>query len=93
MLLTSMLGVTGFCILKAKKLGFVRGYLYSNDFHLMLFMSDTYSYVPIQISDVSGDISIFKLTGALKTQLSNAQKVLYLRCTRYSLVPDKDTSN
>ena len=67
MLLISKLGVTECCILKVKKVRICKGYLYSNAPNLMLFLSDIYRYIQIQINNVSVDISLFKLMGALYT--------------------------
>ena len=44
--------------MKARKLRMCKGYAYSNASHLMLF-------APIQISNVSRDINLFKLRGTL----------------------------
>ena len=67
MLLIFMLEVTGYLILKAEKVRMCKGYLYYSAFHLMLFMPDIYRYVPIHISNISGNISYFKLIGDLNT--------------------------
>ena len=69
-----MLGVAGILIQKALKIKICKGYLYSNASHLMLFVSDIYRYVPIQISNISGDISLFKLIGALNTDVTILRK-------------------
>ena len=65
----SVLVVAGFFILKARKVGIGKQYLYSNTSHLMLFVSDIYRYVQMQVSNISEDISLFKLIGVLKTDL------------------------
>ena len=62
-----MLGLRSYFIHKANKVRISKGYLHSNTSHLMLFMSDIYRYVQILICNVSGDISSFKLLGALYT--------------------------
>ena len=67
MLVISMLGVAGFFILKAKNVTMCKRFLYCNAFNLMLFVSDIYRYVLIQISNISGDISLLKLIGVLNT--------------------------
>ena len=46
-----------FFILIAEKIRICKGYLYSNASHLMPFVSDIYGYVPIWISNISGDSS------------------------------------
>ena len=63
----SILGVTAFFMLTAKKFMICKGYLYFNAFKLMLLVSDIYRNVPIWISDISGDISSFMLIGTLKS--------------------------
>ena len=42
-----------------------QGYLFFYASQLMLFVSDIYKHIPIQISNVSGDIDLFKLVGNL----------------------------
>ena len=67
MQLIFMLGVNGYLIITAKKARICMGYLYSNASHIMPCVSDIYRCVPSQISNVSGDISWFKLIGTLNT--------------------------
>ena len=54
-------------ILKAKQVRVCKGYLYSNAFHLILFVSYIYRYVSIWISNVSGYTRLFKVRWALNT--------------------------
>ena len=58
----------------------------------MLLVSAIYTYVPIQISDVPGDISLFKVVEALNTEKNITQKELYLEYPRYWLVSHKSAS-
>ena len=44
----------------------------------MLLMSDVYKYVPIEISNVSGDITLFKVLEALKTDSVVFRKICIL---------------
>ena len=69
MLIISLLGVTGFFISIDKTLGICKRYLYSNAFHLILLLSDIYSYAPLPISNIFRDIILFKMIGALSTNL------------------------
>ena len=54
-----------FLIMKAKKVRVCKGYLYSNVSYQMLSVSYIYRYFPLQISNLSGDIRLFKLIGTL----------------------------
>ena len=74
MLTISLLGVREFLIMKKKKFRLCKGYFYSNASHIMLFMSDIYRYIPIQISNVSGDKNLFKLKGTLDLYLAVLRK-------------------
>ena len=62
-----MLGVTEFFILKSTDLEYIRSIYTPILLYLMLFMLDIYRYVWIQISNVLGDITLFKLIGVLNT--------------------------
>ena len=42
-----------------------KGYLCSNDYDVMLFVSYVYRYVPLKISNISGDNGLFKLVMVL----------------------------
>ena len=64
-----MLGVAGYLSLKAKKVWMCMRYLDCKASHLLVFVSDIYRYVPIQISNLSGDISLEQMIGALNTDL------------------------
>ena len=74
LLIISLLGVTGCLILKVKNLMICKGYLYSNASHLILFVSDIYRHVLIQISNISGDISIYKLIEAFSSNSITLRK-------------------
>ena len=65
MLIIFLLWVTGF--LKLNKMRISSGYLYSSASHIILFVSDIYMYVPVQINNVSGVITLLKLIQVLNT--------------------------
>ena len=50
-------------IIKAKTNMMCKWYLYSNASNLMLLVSDIYRYVPLNLSNISGDVSLFKFEG------------------------------
>ena len=91
MLIISLLGVAGFFILKDKKVKICKGYLYSNTTQLMLLESHIYRYLLIQISNISRDCSLFKLIGALNTDVIKLIKN-YIWDILDQMVPDKGTS-
>ena len=73
-LIISLFRVKGLFIMKGKKLRMCKGYLYSNASHLILFMSNIYRYVPIQISNVSEDIILFISRRTLGSDSVNLRK-------------------
>ena len=50
---------------KFKKSRIFRGQLFSNIVKIKLFTADAQSYVPIDLSKITGNVHLFKLTGAL----------------------------
>ena len=65
MLSLSILGFVIFVILKSKKLRLLRGHLLSNAVKIMLFISDTWYYIPTKLCTMAGSIHLFKITGML----------------------------
>ena len=65
MLSISILGIVILIILKLRNLKPFRGYLFSNAFKIILFISGTQYYVPIKLCRMPGSIHLFKLTGML----------------------------
>ena len=45
-----------------------RGYRFSNDVKIMLFISDVQNYIPIKLCKTSGSIHLFKVKGTLKSR-------------------------
>ena len=62
----SMLGVTGF-FPRAKNVRKCEEDFYLNASNLIIFMSNIYRYVPIQISNAAEDSSFFKVIGTVNT--------------------------
>ena len=58
-----LLGVIFLIIKKASRLKLFRRHQYSNVVKIMMFVSNIHSYVPIKLSEVTGSIHLFKLTG------------------------------
>ena len=50
---------------KLRKSGLFRGHLFSNMVKIKLFITDTQSYVPIDLNKIAGHVHLFKLTGEL----------------------------
>ena len=48
--------------------------LFSNVVKIKLFMADTQSYVPIDLTKIAGNVYMFKLTGALLLENINLKK-------------------
>ena len=53
---------------KVYKMPNFRKYQYSNTIKIMMFFSNTKSYVPIKLCKTSGSIHLFKLTGSIKRE-------------------------
>ena len=58
-----------------------RGHLFSNIVKIKLFIADALSYVPTDLTEISGNVHLFKLTGALLLENINLKK-LDLGCIR-----------
>ena len=65
MLLLILLGIIFIVTSKVRKSNLFRGHLFSNITKVMLFISDTQSYVPVNLCKVAGSIHLFKITGRL----------------------------
>ena len=44
---------------KLRKLSFFKGHLFSNNTKILLFISNTHSYIPIKLCRVAGSIHLF----------------------------------
>ena len=52
---------------KLRKSSFFKGHLFSNNTKILLFMSNTHSYVPIKLCRVAGSIHLFRIRGRLNS--------------------------
>ena len=64
-LLLILLGMTYLVTNKIKKSNLFGGYLFSNIAKIMLFISNTQSYVPIHLCKIAGTIHLLKIRGRL----------------------------
>ena len=53
---------------KIRKTGFCKGCLFSNNTKILLFISNTHSYVPIKLCRVPGSIHLLKIRGRLNPE-------------------------
>ena len=59
---------------KLRKSRIFRGQLFSNIVKIKLFIADAQSYVPIDFSEIAGNVHLFKLTGTLLLENINLRK-------------------
>ena len=52
-------------LIKIRKSRVFQGCLFTNMVKINLFMADTWSYVPLELNSLAGNVHLFKLTGAL----------------------------
>ena len=53
---------------KLRKSSFFKGHLFSNNTKILLFISNTHSYVPIKLCRVAGSIRLFRIRGRLNPE-------------------------
>ena len=53
---------------KLRKLSFFKGHLFSNNIKILLFISNTHSYVPIKLCRVTRSIHLFRIRGRLNPE-------------------------
>ena len=68
-----MLTIISLCMLylvtsKLRKSSFFKGHLFSNNTKILLFISNTHSYVPIKLCRVAGSIHLFRIRGRLNPE-------------------------
>ena len=68
MLIIITLGMLYLVINKLRKTSLCKGHLLSNNTKLLLFISNTHSYVPIQLCRVAGSIHLFRIRGSLNPE-------------------------
>ena len=76
MLIIITLGMLYLVTNKIRKTSFCKGHLFSNDTKILLFISNTCSYVPIKLCRVAGSIHLFKIRGRLNPELVRLKKNL-----------------
>ena len=68
MLIIITLGMLYLVTNKLRKSSFFKGYLFSNNTKILLFISNTHSYVPIKLCRVAGSIHLFRIRGRLNPE-------------------------
>ena len=68
MLIIITLGMLYLVTNKIRKTSFCKGHLFSNNTKILLFISNTCSYVPIKLCRVAGSIHLFKIRGRLNPE-------------------------
>ena len=59
---------------KIRKSSFFKGHLFSNNTKILLFISNTHSYVPIKLCRVAGSIHLFRIRGRLNLESVKLKK-------------------
>ena len=65
MLIIITLGMVYLATNKVRKSSFFKGCLFSNNTKILLFISNTHSYIPIKLCRVAGSIHLFTIRGKL----------------------------
>ena len=68
MLTIITLGMLYLVTTKLRKSSFFKGHLFSNNTKILLFVSDTHSYVPIKLCRVARSIHLFRIRGRLNME-------------------------
>ena len=68
MLTIITLGILYLVTNNLRKLSFFKGQLYSNNTKILLFISNTHSYVPIKLCRVARSIHLFRIRGRLNSE-------------------------
>ena len=68
MLIIITLGMLYLVTNKLRKTSFFKGCLFSNNTKILLFISNTHSYVPIKLCRVAGSIHLFRIRGRLNPE-------------------------
>ena len=75
MLIIITLGMLYLVINKLRKTSFCKGCLFSKNTKILLFISNTHSYVLIKLCRVARSIYLFQIRGRLNPQMSNLRKI------------------
>ena len=68
MLIIVILGMLYLVTNKLRKTSFFKGCLFSNNTKILLFISNTHSYVPIKLCRVARSIHLFRIRGRLNPE-------------------------
>ena len=68
MLIIITLGMIYLVTNKIRKSSFYKGHLFSNNTKILLFVSNTHSYIPIKLCRVAKSIHLFRITGRLNVE-------------------------
>ena len=68
MLIIITLGMLYLVTNKLRKSSFFKGHLFSNNTKILLFISNTHSYIPIKLCRVAGSIHLFRIRGTLNPE-------------------------
>ena len=63
-----LLGITYLVLNKIKRPTLFKGRLFSNMTKVVLFLSDTSSYVPVKLCRIAGTIHLFRISGRMITE-------------------------
>ena len=74
MLIIITLGMLYLVTNKIRKTSFCKGHLFSNNTKILLFVSNTHSYVPIKLCRVARSIHLFKIRERLNPEHVRLQK-------------------
>ena len=90
MLILITLGMLYLVTNKIRKSSFFKGHLFSNNTKILLFVSNTHSYVPIKLCRVARSIHVFRIKGRLNLENVKLKKnwildVLEIDCSNISI--------
>ena len=68
MLIITTLGMLYVVTNKIRESSFFKGCLFSNNTKILLFVSNTHSYIPIKLCRVAGSIHLFRIRGKLNSE-------------------------
>ena len=76
MLIIITLGMLYLVANKIRKSSFFKGHLFSNNTNILLFISNTHSYIPIKLCRVARSIHLFRIKGRLNLENVKLKKKL-----------------
>ena len=80
LLLLILLGIVFIITNNIRKSNLLQGHLFSNVTKVMLFISDSQSYVLISLSKVAGSIHLFRIGGRLTPECINFKEIGFGMC-------------